>query len=159
MGGHHLARDVLLALIVQGAENQSAAEQGADQERCCQGGPRSRPRSRLVHFRATDTCHDAAAEIVGRHILGKARTQAIAQRPARIDLCSQLRYLGQALLEASGLDGPKLAVEIGVENELVLLGDAHRALSRKVAKINLRARARRDITVPIGTWMISAMER
>src|SRR5262249_53575285 len=97
-----------------------------------------------------DAGHDAAAKIGGRHIVGKVRTQSRAQRAPPFDLSSQARLLGQALLEAGGLDRRQLAVDIGGGEELVPVGDAHLAPSCKTPRINLRALASRDITVPMG---------
>jgi hypothetical protein len=70
------------------------------------------------------TRHDAAAEIAGRHVLGKPRTQPLAERTPRFDLGRQYVLDGQTLLEASSLNEYELAIEIGVEEQLVLLGVA-----------------------------------
>ena len=78
---------------------------------------------------------------------------------ARFDLESQTGFLGQALLEASGLDGPKLAVEIGVEKQLVLEGEGHGASAMIASVSRRRARASLDMTVPIGSAATSAMVR
>src|SRR5262249_56658135 len=129
----------------------------ANQKRCSQRRPGPCRKPWLALWRFADAGHDAAAKIGGRHIVGKVRTQARAERAPPFDLSSQARLLGQALLEAGGLDRRKLAVDIGVEEKLVLFGDAHLSLSCKAPRINLRAPASRGITVPMGVLMTSAM--
>ena len=61
--------------------------------------------------------------------------------------------------EAASLERVKLAVKIGIEKKLVVLGETHDASPQTASSSLRRARASRDITVPIGSSAISAMAR
>ena len=55
--------------------------------------------------------------------------------------------------------GSSLAVKIGIEKKLVVVGESHDASPQTASSSLRRARASRDITVPIGSSAISAMAR
>lgn len=111
----------------------------------------------MRHHGRTLFRHDAAPQLARWQIFGEVGAKGRAERTPRFDLSGQRRVAHQPLFEGACLDGIELAVEIGVEQELVVIGGFHVAASPIAASSILLARASRDITVPIGTCTISAM--
>ena len=104
---------------------------------------------------------DAAAQLRARLLARHAR----GDRPAQCDETGmgggKRGVGGEALLELQRMGGIELAVHIGVEQQAVV---SHVSLLPNVSAPNVsikrsRARASRDITVPIGTPVTSAISR
>ena len=125
---------------------------------------------------AASACHDGRArcapktgggldtpEQAVRHCRGR---QPLADQASQcgdpVALGGQRRIGGQAALHLDGVDGIELAVEIGVHQQIrivVCCRYRHGASGPIVAIRRLRARANRDMTVPTGTPVISAISR
>ena len=100
-----------------------------------------------------------AAELADGHVFDETGSQPMAQSAADFERLQQLRVRLQAPLEREGLTRTELAVEIGIDQELVAFSERHCVPSRNEASTRVRARARRDMTVPIGICTMSAMVR
>ncbi len=118
------------------------------------GGERAPARNRL----RTRQRGDAAAELRARPLARHAFPDRAAQRHEARLLGGERGIGGQTLLEFQCMGGIELAVDIGVQPQAIVGRGGHRS-APKVSIRRSRARASRDITVPMGTPVISAISR
>src|SRR5579883_2884412 len=116
----------------------------------------AQPARQLIAKGRPRQCGNAATQRRARRLPRQAFPQGVAERLNAPVLFCECVVLGQSLLKFERMRRIKLAVDIGVEQQPIVL--RHRHLSAPSISISRRrARARRDITVPIGTPVIAAI--
>src|SRR6266849_6772752 len=94
---------------------------------------------------------DARAQAGGRRGNRKLRAQRALQRLDAVALGRERRILLDARRERAGVGGVELAVDIGVDEQFFVFVHGHGSSLVIIVINRCRARASRDITVPIGT--------
>src|SRR5689334_20209616 len=99
--------------------------------------------------------HDAAAERCRRYVLGNVGAEHPTELLQTTEIGCEVRLCRQPGFKAPGRNRIELTVEIGVQKHVALLAlvDHGTALSISMR----RARARRDMTVPMGMSSMAAI--
>src|SRR5581483_481649 len=157
MRRHHFASELIAGLLIECTEGQSSGEDRAGEEGC----RKAPPRAAFARTRVADPEPglDPVTEVARGHIFAHVGPKRRAEQTTGFDLGGKRRFRRKPLLEAVGLERRKLAVEIGVEENLVLPGKGHDPPPLMAARRSRRARASRDMTVPMGMADTSAIVR
>src|SRR5690349_517064 len=105
---------------------------------------------------------DAGAQTRRQRLAGQRRADRLLQRLEPRKLRGELRVPRHARLEDERIDRVQLAVEIGMDETgraFARSTTRHAIFLDKTCSRRPRPRARRDITVPIGTPVTSAISR